>query len=139
MHQDSTFLYTDPESCLGMWFALEDATLQNGCLYVAPGTHKEGLKQRFMRDPAGGSGCIFEPTESATWDLARFIPCEAKKGTLILIHGRLAHMSYPNTSPSSRHAYTLHVVESAGDFTYPTNNWLQRPETLPEPILYEQQ
>jgi phytanoyl-CoA hydroxylase len=36
-HQDSTFLYTDPLSCIGFWFALEDATVDNGCLYAIPG------------------------------------------------------------------------------------------------------
>lgn len=39
-HQDSTFLYTDPPSAVGFWYALEDATLENGCLSFAPGSHK---------------------------------------------------------------------------------------------------
>jgi hypothetical protein len=33
-HQDSTFLYTTPQSVTGFWWAVEDATLNNGCLYV---------------------------------------------------------------------------------------------------------
>ncbi len=36
-HIDSTFLYTDPPSATGLWFALEDCTLTNGCMYFAPG------------------------------------------------------------------------------------------------------
>jgi phytanoyl-CoA hydroxylase len=32
-HQDSTFLYTDPLTVTGFWFAIEDATLENGCLW----------------------------------------------------------------------------------------------------------
>ena len=36
-HQDATFLYTDPISVTGFWFAIEDATLENGCLWAAPG------------------------------------------------------------------------------------------------------
>ena len=39
-HQDATFLHTEPQSVLGLWFALEDATLENGCLHAAPGGHK---------------------------------------------------------------------------------------------------
>lgn len=39
-HQDSTFLYTEPPSAVGFWYALEDATLENGCLSFLPGSHK---------------------------------------------------------------------------------------------------
>lgn len=39
-HQDSTFLYTDPMKLLGFWIALEDATLENGCMHFIPGSHK---------------------------------------------------------------------------------------------------
>ena len=39
-HQDATFLYTDPyPTCIGLWLALDDATLENGCLWVRPGSH----------------------------------------------------------------------------------------------------
>ena len=36
VHQDSTFLFTEPDSCIGFWFALEDATIKNGCLWAKP-------------------------------------------------------------------------------------------------------
>lgn len=42
-HQDSTFLYTEAPSAVGFWYALEDATLENGCLSFLPGSHKVGL------------------------------------------------------------------------------------------------
>src|SRR3546814_8114730 len=48
-HQDSTFLYTDPLSVVGLWFALEDATLENGCLWALPGAHKGPLRERWRR------------------------------------------------------------------------------------------
>ena len=51
-HQDSTFLFTTPrQSCLGMWLALDDATLQNGCLWVRPKSHREPLRRQFRRNP----------------------------------------------------------------------------------------
>jgi phytanoyl-CoA hydroxylase len=40
VHDDSTFLYTEPVSALGFWFALEPCTSTNGCLSFAPGSHK---------------------------------------------------------------------------------------------------
>src|SRR5215212_457835 len=39
-HQDSTFLYTEPTDIVGLWFALEDATIENGCLWAIPGGHR---------------------------------------------------------------------------------------------------
>ena len=51
-HQDSTFLYTTPhQSCLGLWLALDDATLENGCLWVRPGSHTEPVKRQYLRNP----------------------------------------------------------------------------------------
>ncbi|CAD7941309.1 unnamed protein product [Amoebophrya sp. A120] len=50
-HQDSTFLHTTPrQTCLGLWLALEPATLFNGCLWVRPFSHWEGLRRRFVRN-----------------------------------------------------------------------------------------
>ena len=40
VHQDNWFLRSDPLSCYGLWFALEDSTLENGCLWAVPGSHK---------------------------------------------------------------------------------------------------
>ena len=57
--QDSTFLYTTPRvTCLGLWLALEDATLDNGCLWARPGSHKEPVRKKFVRNKA-----YFEPAE----------------------------------------------------------------------------
>lgn len=51
-HQDSTFLYTTPRhTCIGLWLALDDATLDNGCLWVRPGSHKESVRRQFARNP----------------------------------------------------------------------------------------
>ena len=44
LHQDSTFLYTDPPSVVGLWVALEDATKENGCLWHLPGKNQKTCK-----------------------------------------------------------------------------------------------
>ena len=50
---------------------------------------------------------------------------EVKKGSLVLLHGRLPHYSCENKSKKSRHAYSLHIID--GNSVYPKENWLQRP------------
>ena len=55
-HQDSTFLYTNPPSAVGFWIALEDATIHNGCLSFASGSHKRApIKSRFVKKEGGGT------------------------------------------------------------------------------------
>jgi phytanoyl-CoA hydroxylase len=126
-HQDSTFLYTEPQDIAGLWFALEDATLENGCLWAIPGGHKLGLKSRWQRNADGGMH--FEVFDQSPWAEEKLVPLEVRKGSLILLHGLLPHKSLANRSAKSRHAYTLHVI--GGDCRYPQTNWLQRSTEMP--------
>jgi len=124
-HQDCTFLYTEPQDILGLWFALEDATLENGCLWVLPGGHQRGLKSRWVRTE---NGMQFETFDTSPWAEEELIPLEVKKGSLIVLNGLLPHRSLENRSPKSRHAYTLHII--SGDSHYPSDNWLQRSKNM---------
>lgn len=123
IHQDSTFLYTDPMSCVGFWFALEDATLENGCLWGLPGGHKTPL-EKIMKRKVEGSGIEFELLADNQYDEKDFIPLPVKAGTMIMFDGRFPHFSHANRSSKTRHAYTLHAID--GHAKYPKENWLQR-------------
>ena len=124
-HQDSTFLYTEPESCIGLWLALEPATTANGCMWAARGGHKAPLKSRFHKQ--GEEMVMTELSDVALADCTT--PLEADAGTLVVLHGRLPHLSHENTSAASRYAYALHLID--GESTYPEDNWLHRPAELP--------
>ncbi len=126
-HQDSTFLYTEPESCTGFWFALEDATVDNGCMHFIPGAHKGPLKELHYRSDDGEM--TFKSLDDSPWPEDATVPAEAKAGTLVIFDGRAPHLSGPNRSDKSRHAYTLHVIDRQSH--YPAENWLQRSPDLP--------
>ena len=126
-HQDSTYIYTEPESCVGFWFALEDATLENGCMQFIPGGHKSPLRRRNYRRPDGR--LVTETLDDTPWPVENLVPVEAEAGTLVVFDGRAPHLSAANRSPRSRHAYTLHVIDRACH--YPADNWLQRGPDLP--------
>jgi len=129
-HQDSSFLYTQPESCVGFWFALEDATMDNGCLWAKPGGHRTALRSRFVRKEGGGTEFyIFDGSE---YDLDGAIPLEVRKGACVVLDGLLPHYSLPNTSNLSRQAYAIHTI--SGSAYYPEENWLQRKLTELRPI-----
>lgn len=134
-HQDSVFLYTNPPSAVGFWYALEDATVDNGCLSFAAGSHKRApIRDRFVRSPRG-NGTTFDTNEGAQWPAGLkedtevrkevYTLGEVKAGTLVLIHGNLLHKSEKNTSPKGRMIYTFHMIEGGCDFD--ERNWLQPP------------
>ncbi|MEO7983370.1 MAG: phytanoyl-CoA dioxygenase family protein [Bacteroidota bacterium] len=122
IHQDASFLYTEPNSCTGFWFALEDATIDNGCLWAMPGGHQTPLRSWFKRKEGGGTEMIILDEES--YSMEGMVPVEVKKGTCIVLHGLLPHYSLPNTSGKSRQAYSIHTIDGNAD--YPGTNWLQR-------------
>lgn len=126
-HQDATYFETDPISVTTFWFALEDATLDNGCLWAEPGGHRTPLRERFVRN---GDQIGVEKLDATPWpDDSTAVPLECKAGALVLFHGLLPHYSAPNRSPVSRHAYTLHVTD--GRTAYSPQNWIQRDASLP--------
>jgi phytanoyl-CoA hydroxylase len=155
-HQDSTFLYTTPrQSCLGLWLALQPATLLNGCLWVRPGSHRESVRRAFCRNPAyfehgdtSAPQMIFEsepvtPTSNTVpWEGklpegswpppcdglvgAGFVPVECDAGDLVVFPGTLDHLSLPNYSGASRHTFQLHLVEGPKQgIEWSPRNWLQ--------------
>ncbi|MFZ6645126.1 phytanoyl-CoA dioxygenase family protein [Undibacterium sp. TJN25] len=126
-HQDATYFDSTPISVTTFWFALEDATLENGCLWVEPGGHRGPLRERFIRE---GDAVRVEKLDAMPWpDDSTAIPVEVAAGSLVCFHGLLPHYSAPNRSPVSRHAYTLHATD--GRTAYSAGNWIQRGKDLP--------
>lgn len=138
-HVDSTFLYTKPSSATGLWFALEDCTLTNGCMWFVPGSHKKyELHKRFVRNEEGtgtkmlhfeNGGIQKEPNPED------YVATPVNAGDLVLIHGKVYHKSGANRSLKSRWIYTFHLIE--GSFEYPPNNWLLPTEKMPFTKLFK--
>lgn len=84
-HQDSTFLFTDPPSVIGLWFALEDATIENGCLFTLPGSHKPGVHRRMRAAPEGGVTFDKDP---AQYNLDHFVPVEVGRPCHGVVYGK---------------------------------------------------
>ena len=129
-HQDSTYLYTEPSSVVGFWFAIEDAHRGNGCLGGIAGSHMQGLREVFRRNADGHLNLeVLQP--DLRWDTPAAEWLEVKQGTLIVFNGLFAHLSSANRSAQSRHAYTLHAIDSQAH--YPASNWIPRPAALAPP------
>ncbi|KAK9831483.1 hypothetical protein WJX81_000800 [Elliptochloris bilobata] len=131
-HQDSSFLATSPPTATGLWLALEPATVDNGCLWTLPAPPADRVARNFLRS---ADGSVSFDVPAPAYDLGTFVPVEVPAGALVVLHGSNVHFSRPNRSPTSRHAYTMHVVD--GDAAWAPLNWMQRRPDLPFEPLYE--
>ena len=134
-HQDSTFLYTNPNTLTGFWIALEDADKENSCLWFAPGSQSLGINRRMLRTMQDGVLSTKFEGSDITVDERGFVPVQVKKGSLVLIHGCVVHKSETNTSTRSRHIYTFHMFDT-GVSEWSKENWLQPTDVVPFKPLY---
>jgi phytanoyl-CoA hydroxylase len=97
-HQDEFFIPTRDRSLTGAWMALDDATVQNGCLWVIPGSHRHGIiwPQQLHHDrrfDCTGEAIYFPYTDDDA------VPVEVKQGSIVFFNGYLLHRSLPNYAP----------------------------------------
>ena len=126
-HTDHSYLWTEPQSVVGFWFAIDDATTENGCMWALPGGHRLPVKAR-SRLNASRTATVMDVFDETPYPDTGLVALEASRGTLVLLDGALPHRSGPNLSDKPRHAYTIHAID--GIARYLPDNWLQRP-TLP--------
>lgn len=127
LHNDHAFLWTEPMRTLGFWVALEDATLDNGCLWAEPGGHRRHpQRSRFRR--IGETSTVLEEFGPMP-EPGDLVPLPVPTGSVVVLDGLLPHRSDANRSDTSRHAFTLHVIDPTAE--WPDDNWLTRPDDLP--------
>ncbi len=114
MHQDNFYLLAAPHTCIAAWTPIDDATVENGCLYLAPRSHHKDIYCPKGDDPGWrsyGDGHIrpfpreFEP-----------IPVEVPRGSTLFFGGNLIHGSGPNRSADRcRRTFIGHYVDQASE------------------------
>lgn len=94
-HQDEVYIPTRDRSLTGGWIALDDATVENGCLWVIPGSHKKGVM--YFQEWHGDRR--FDCSEEARrfpYSNDDAVPVEVKAGSIVFFNGYLLHRSLPN-------------------------------------------
>lgn len=110
-HQDERFIPTRDRSLIGVWIALDDATDENGCLRVIPGSQQPGLIYRFK---AHGRPDEFDPTDEAYgFDDSTEVLVEVAAGSVIFFNGYLLHRSRKNRSDRYRRALVNHYCSGS--------------------------
>ncbi|WP_166423100.1 phytanoyl-CoA dioxygenase family protein [Paraglaciecola sp. 20A4] len=125
-HQDGTYFLSEPLSVVTFWFAVEDATIENGCLQIKADGSDTPLREQFVR--YADNSTDLKVLDSTPWPKDEEAqPLAVKKGSLVVFDGLLPHFSAPNRSDKSRHAYTLHMT--CATTQYDPLNWLQAKPT----------
>ncbi len=128
-HQDASYLISQPQCVTGMWVALEDATLANGCLWMSPGGHRRALSEIYEVDWASRTGTLRD-MEAIPWPSPeQAVAVEVPVGALVIFHDHMPHYSSQNKSNRSRHAFTMHFADARSAWS--AKNWLQRPQLGP--------
>jgi len=127
-HQDASYLITEPATVTGMWVAVEDATKENGCMWMQPGEHRSPLREIYQVDWNRRVGQLTQ-LDKTPWAVEKAVAVEAPAGSLVLFQDHMPHYSSKNTSNRSRQAFTMHVAESGSAWS--DKNWLQRPGFSP--------
>ena len=99
-HQDAAYWIDMPDKrALSIWFAIDEATLENGCMWYTPKSHKSPLREHFQPSGKGALQCSGSENES--------IAVPLKPGSCAIHHGHTLHYSRGNDTSSHRRAFIL--------------------------------
>ena len=112
-HQDEDYIPTRDRSLVGVWIAMDDATVENGCLWIIPGSNRPGVlwEQKWHGDKR--FDCALESRDFPYTDQDA-VPVEVKKGTVVFFNGYTLHRSLPNQAKSGfRRALVNHYMSAS--------------------------
>jgi ectoine hydroxylase-related dioxygenase (phytanoyl-CoA dioxygenase family) len=107
-HQDMSFFVHDSARLVAAQVYLDDATLENGCVRVVPGSHKRGLLNHFEGDRFTG----VVQGDTTAFDEAQ-VSVTVPAGSIALWHGLTLHSSLPNNSGRPRRAVVFEYKDPA--------------------------
>lgn len=109
-HQDEIYIPTRDRSLIGAWIAMDDANVENGCLWVLPSSHRRGYlyPQHLHNNPDEFDSA----QESYGFDPSNEIPVEVKVGTLVFFNGYLLHRSRKNLGKTYRRVLVNHYCNA---------------------------
>ena len=122
-HQDSPYFKIEPMALVTAWAALDDVTLENGCMYVVPGSQHNGPLEHSEPWMVGGRQDMKIP--DSAFDRTQEQPITMKAGDCSFHHSLILHRSGPNATPHFRRGYATHFMSAR-------SRWTGAPEDKPE-------
>ena len=111
-HQDEDFIPTRDRSLTGAWIALDDATVENGCLWMIPGSHRPGVlwPQEIQDDRSFDCSAVSTGFPYTDGDA---VPVEVAAGSVVVFNGYTLHRSLPNVAQAGYRRALVHHYMSA--------------------------
>jgi len=111
-HLDNPYWSFSSRNAISVWVALDDATLENGCLYFIPGSHKTATW-----DNVGIGKNIGDLFKHYTeWGKMKAASAPMKAGSCSFHNGLLAHGAGANMTPGFRRAMTCAYMPDGSTF-----------------------
>jgi len=111
-HLDNPYWSFYSRDALSIWVALDDATLQNGCMYYLPGTHKTA---RFENAGiASNQAALFKVYPE--WKEIASVACPCPAGSAVFHNGLTAHGAGANMTNRPRRAMTCAYMPDGSTF-----------------------
>ena len=108
-HQDDYYFRVSKENAVvSCWLTLDDATVENGCMWVLRGSHGEFLEHLPQE---GKENVILHVDES------KAVPIELRAGQALFHHGAAPHRTLPNTTDTHRRAIAIHYMDATAGFS----------------------
>ncbi len=105
-HQDFNYWPLEPPVIVSAWIAVDEATTENSCLQVIPGSHRKVIPH-----VKSGPDAIFgEMGDESYYDPDEAVDLEMAPGEFILFNERTLHHSHPNTSSRRRIGLAIRVI-----------------------------
>lgn len=108
-HQDDRAIRTWDQSLCAAWIPLDDATVDNGCLWVIPGSHRKGYLYPLCKHNKPDFAFNYE---AHGFDDSEAVQVEVRAGSMLFFSGSLLHRSLPNRSQSFRRAFVHHYTSA---------------------------
>jgi hypothetical protein len=120
-HQDETFIPTPDASLTGVWIALDDACVDNGCLWVQPGSHRDRhlWPSRPCADPRFDGAPESFGWDSPRWPAEGGVAAEVSAGSVVFFNGYTLHRSLDNRRRSGfRRALVNHCMSAQAELPW---------------------
>jgi ectoine hydroxylase-related dioxygenase (phytanoyl-CoA dioxygenase family) len=114
-HQDEIYIPTRDRSLAGGWIALDDATVENGCLWVIPGSQKPGILY-MLKDHDDRRFDCSEEAQNFPYTNDDAVPVEVRAGSIVFFNGYLLHRSLPNYATAGYRRSLVNHYMSAESF-----------------------
>lgn len=129
-HQDEYYIPTRDRSLVGAWIAIDDATVDNGCLWIIPGSHKPGYMYRRVANHSTEYADV-DTVDVSGYAKEEIIPVEVKSGSVVFFNGYTLHSSLQNkTTDCFRMALVNHYMSAESMLPWDQDGKLDPTEDL---------